>query len=64
MLLETGDYHDLNHMTDAVKPVVDAGLVDLIDIEHKVCPEISLRPTPGHTPGMSVSVLNPKAKKR
>ena len=50
-LKETNGYHDLNHMYDAVQPVVDAGLVDLIGIEHKVCPEITLRPTPGHTPG-------------
>lgn len=50
-LVDTNGYHDLNHMHDAVQPVIDADLVDLIDIKHKVCPEISLRPTPGHTPG-------------
>jgi len=51
MLEDTNGYHDLNHMADAVGPVVDAGLVDLIEPEHQICPEISLRPTPGHTPG-------------
>ena len=51
MLEETNGYHDLNHMYDAVKPVVDAGLVDLIEPDHEICPELSLRPTPGHTPG-------------
>lgn len=51
MLEDTRGYHDLNHMADAVQPVVDAGLVDLIDIDHQICPEITLRPTPGHTPG-------------
>ena len=30
MLKDTHGYHDLNHMYDAVQPVVDAGLVDLI----------------------------------
>jgi glyoxylase-like metal-dependent hydrolase (beta-lactamase superfamily II) len=50
-LRDTDGYHDLNHMFDAVGPVVDAGLVDLIDPEsHQVCPEIKLMPTPGHTP--------------
>lgn len=49
MLQETNGYHDLNHMYDAVMPVVDAGLVDLIEPDHKVCPELSLQPTPGHT---------------
>ena len=38
-------------MYDAVQPVVDAGLVDLIEPSHSICPEIKLRPTPGHTPG-------------
>ena len=51
MLEETRGYHDLNHMYDAVLPVVEAGLVDLIEPDHDICPEIRLRPTPGHTPG-------------
>lgn len=51
MLEETKGYHDLNHMYDAVLPVVEAGLVDLIEPDHEICPEITLRPTPGHTPG-------------
>jgi glyoxylase-like metal-dependent hydrolase (beta-lactamase superfamily II) len=51
MLKATNGYHDLNHMYDAVEPVVDAGLVDLIEPEHAICPELKLRPTPGHTPG-------------
>jgi glyoxylase-like metal-dependent hydrolase (beta-lactamase superfamily II) len=51
MLEETKGYHDLNHMADAVQPVIEAGLVDLIEPDHKPCPEITLRPTPGHTPG-------------
>ena len=51
MLQDTNGYHDLNHMFDAVQPVIDAGLVDLIEPDHRPCPEITLRPTPGHTPG-------------
>jgi glyoxylase-like metal-dependent hydrolase (beta-lactamase superfamily II) len=51
MLTDTNGYHDLNHMHDAVQPVIDAGLVDLIEPNHDICPELSLRPTPGHTPG-------------
>ncbi|HEX7775290.1 MAG TPA: MBL fold metallo-hydrolase [Parvibaculum sp.] len=37
--------------SDSVKPVFDAGLVDLVEIDHKVCDEVSLVPTLGHTPG-------------
>ena len=36
---------------DSVQPVVDAGLVDLVDWEHQVWPGVQLEPTPGHTPG-------------
>lgn len=36
---------------DSVAPVVEAGLVDLVDTTHQVCPEVSLVPTLGHTPG-------------
>ena len=43
-------------MEDSVTPVVEAGLVDLVDWEHQVCAEVSLKPTPGHTPG-HVSIL-------
>jgi glyoxylase-like metal-dependent hydrolase (beta-lactamase superfamily II) len=36
---------------DSVKPVFEAGLVDLVELDHRVCPEVSLEPTLGHTSG-------------
>lgn len=36
---------------DSVAPVVEAGLVDLVETTHEVCPEVRLVPTLGHTPG-------------
>ena len=36
---------------DSVTPVWDAGLVDLVETDHRICDEVSLVPTPGHTPG-------------
>jgi glyoxylase-like metal-dependent hydrolase (beta-lactamase superfamily II) len=36
---------------DSVAPVVEAGLVDLVETTHQVCPEVGLVPTLGHTPG-------------
>lgn len=36
---------------DSVKPVFEAGLVDLVDTSHQVCREVCLIPTHGHTPG-------------
>ena len=42
---------------DSVKPIVDAGKAELIPSDHKLCDEISLIPTPGHSPGhMSVLI--------
>ena len=38
-------------MADSVRPVLDAGLVDLVESDHRVTDEVWLEPTPGHTPG-------------
>jgi glyoxylase-like metal-dependent hydrolase (beta-lactamase superfamily II) len=43
-------------LADSVKPVIDAGLAELVEMDHRLSDEISLRPTPGHTPG-HVSVI-------
>ncbi|MBT4042533.1 MAG: MBL fold metallo-hydrolase [Rhodospirillaceae bacterium] len=43
-------------MSDSVLPVFDAGLVDLVETDHKICDQVSLIPTVGHSPG-HVSVL-------
>lgn len=37
--------------TDSIQPVLDAGLVDLVNEDHKVCDEVWFEPTPGHSPG-------------
>ena len=40
---------------DSVKPIVDAGKAELVESNHRLCAEITLIPTPGHSPGhMSV----------
>ena len=38
-------------LADSVRPVIDAGLVDFVAVDHQVCDEVRLEPTPGHTPG-------------
>jgi glyoxylase-like metal-dependent hydrolase (beta-lactamase superfamily II) len=38
-------------LADSVAPVWEAGLVDLVETNHRICEEISLIPTLGHTPG-------------
>ncbi len=36
---------------DSVRPVIEAGLCDLIEMDHHLTSEVYLEPTPGHTPG-------------
>uniref|UniRef100_UPI0025F26BDB MBL fold metallo-hydrolase n=1 Tax=uncultured Phenylobacterium sp. TaxID=349273 RepID=UPI0025F26BDB len=40
-----------SYFHDSVRPVWEAGLVDLVETDHRVCDEVSLEPTLGHTPG-------------
>jgi glyoxylase-like metal-dependent hydrolase (beta-lactamase superfamily II) len=55
-LRATGGYHHFQHLEDAVDPIVAAGLVNYIAPDYQITEEVSLFPTPGHTPG-HVSVL-------
>src|SRR5690606_1812675 len=55
-LRATNGYHHMEHLKDAIDPVVEAGLVEFIDPDFRLTEEVSLIPTPGHTPG-HVSVL-------
>jgi glyoxylase-like metal-dependent hydrolase (beta-lactamase superfamily II) len=42
---------------DSVKPIVDAGLADFLRSGDRICKEVSIFPTPGHSPGhMSVLI--------
>lgn len=38
-------------LADSVRPVVEAGLADLVAVDHVVSPEVRLVPMHGHTPG-------------
>ena len=43
----TGDY-----MTDSIEPIMEAGLVDFVRMDHELLPEVRLIPAAGHTPGL------------
>jgi len=46
-------------LADSVTPIVEAGLAELVETDHRLCPEISLIPTVGHTPGhVSVRIVS------
>jgi glyoxylase-like metal-dependent hydrolase (beta-lactamase superfamily II) len=38
-------------LADSVTPVWNAGLIDLVATDQRICDEVSLVPTTGHTPG-------------
>lgn len=38
-------------IADSIRPIVDAGLADFVETDHRVTEEVALFPTPGHTPG-------------
>jgi len=42
-------YHAV--IEDSVRPIVDAGLVELVETDAEICAGVRLEPTPGHTPG-------------
>jgi glyoxylase-like metal-dependent hydrolase (beta-lactamase superfamily II) len=48
---QSEDSADVALMADSVRPVFDADLVDLVASDHRLTGEVSLEPTPGHTPG-------------
>lgn len=50
------DAEDRVIFSDSIAPVVDAGLVDLVEVDHRIDQWVKLVPTHGHTPG-HVSVL-------
>lgn len=47
---------------DSVQPVFDAGLVDLVNTDHQISPEVSFVPTLGHTPGHVSVRISSKGK--
>jgi glyoxylase-like metal-dependent hydrolase (beta-lactamase superfamily II) len=47
----SGDEANERVLSESVRPVFEAGLVDLVASDQAVTDEVRLEPTPGHTPG-------------
>lgn len=45
------DPYDQSIQQDSVRPIMDAGLAELVAPDHALTPDVRLEPTPGHTPG-------------
>ncbi len=42
---------DVRHIFDSVQPILDAGLADFVETNHRLMDEMWLEPSHGHTPG-------------
>lgn len=49
-------------MADSVKPIFDCDLADMVEMDHRISPEIRLVPTTGHTPGHVSVVIESKGE--
>ncbi len=53
------DAEDRRIQADSIRPILDAGLADLVGADHRLTSEVFLVPTPGHTPGhVSVNIAS------
>jgi len=52
----------LRVMEESVRPIINAGLADLVETNHKISDEIRLTPTVGHTPGHVSVVIESKGE--
>jgi len=62
-LRNTGGYHDIEHLHDSIDPVIEAGLVEFVPPDFRITDEVSLFPTPGHTPGHMSVLIESRGKK-
>lgn len=46
-----GVHEDGDVYGDSVRPVIEAGMVDLVEFGHRVTDDVVMEPTPGHSPG-------------
>ncbi|HKJ74933.1 MAG TPA: MBL fold metallo-hydrolase [Alphaproteobacteria bacterium] len=56
-----GEPH-MEHLSDSIEPIIDAGLAQFIGTEYQVTDELALFPTPGHTPGHVSALITSKGK--
>ncbi len=50
-------------LSDSVRPILDAGLADMVELDHRVSPEIRLVPSTGHTPGHVCVMIESEGEK-
>jgi glyoxylase-like metal-dependent hydrolase (beta-lactamase superfamily II) len=59
---EKNDAANLEILADSVTPIFEAGLAHMVEMNHRISPQIRLTPTAGHTPGHVSVVIESKGK--
>ncbi len=54
--------HMLTVFADSVQPIVDAGLHELVEADHRLCPEVRFVPSFGHSPGHCSVMIESKGE--
>ena len=55
--------HMLTVFEDSVRPIVDANLHELVEADHRLCPEVRFVPSHGHSPGHCSVMIESKGEK-
>lgn len=50
-------------LANSVKPIFDAGLAQMVEMDHRISPELRLMPSTGHTPGHVSVVISSMVKR-
>ena len=50
-------------INDSIIPIIESGLVKFVEVDEKICEEVRLEPTIGHTPGHVSIKIESKGKK-
>ena len=58
-----GDTEQQEILSDSVKPILEAGLADFVELNHVLSPNVRLTPTTGHTPGHVSVVIESEGQK-
>jgi glyoxylase-like metal-dependent hydrolase (beta-lactamase superfamily II) len=58
---DTGEEQEATY-ADSVKPIMDAGLAQLVEYDHRLSDEVRLEHSPGHTPGHCCIIISSKGE--
>ena len=58
-----GEAEQQTILSDSIQPILDAGLAEMVELDHVISPELRLVPTTGHTPGHVSLMIESEGKR-